>query len=609
MTQEDKSQQTQETPALDITKDGDLLDAVKKIVCEALASKLDLPEEIVSRVELTLSRDAAHGDVSTNAAMIASRPLKTAPRVLAEKIIEALKDHKAFTKIEVAGPGFINFTLEKNILRQVIPAILTQGWENWGRSTLGANKKVNVEYVSANPTGPLHVGHCRGAVVGDALAGVLERAGYDVCREYYINDAGNQVKALAWASYWRYLEAIGKPVPAEEFTKVAPGGLQYQGEYLKPVGQELKEKFGNKLAEDGLLSPSEETIALIRKKAVAMMMEDIKQDLEALGIRQEIFTSEAMIFDEGKVDKTIASLEGKNLVYEGTLPPPKGKLPDDWEERPQRLFRSTDFGDDVDRALKKSDGTNTYFANDLGYHADKAGRADIMINVWGADHGGYVSRLKSGVKAFSDDKIDFEILLCQIVRILKDGEPFKMSKRAGTFVTVRDLLDEVDKDAVRFTILTRKADAQMDFDLDLAVAQSRDNPVFYVQYAHARCCSVLRMAQEKFEDADITPLEQVDLSSLTAEEELGMLRRVAEFPKIVEAAAQHREPHRIATYSMQLAADFHALWNKGNDNLALRFIQEDKAATFARLALVKTVAETIKAALSVIGVEAREEMR
>ncbi|QCE35508.1 arginine--tRNA ligase [Acetobacteraceae bacterium] len=602
-------QEVKTTPALDITKNGDLLGAAKKVICDVLAEKLALPEEILSRVELTLSRDAAHGDLSTNAAMIAARPLKTAPKVLASKIVEALRDHKAFTKIEVAGPGFINFTLDPDILRQVIPAVLSLGSEQWGRSTLGAGKKVNIEYVSANPTGPLHVGHCRGSVVGDALAGVFERAGYDVTREYYINDAGNQVKALAWASYWRYLEAIGKAVPAEEFTQHAPGGLQYQGEYLKPVGEALKEEFGESLIKDGLLTPSKETIAMIRKKAVAMMMDDIKNDLEALGIHHEIFTSEAAIFEEGKVDKTIASLEAKGLVYEGTLPPPKGKLPDDWEERPQRLFRSTDFGDDVDRALKKSDGTNTYFANDLGYHADKASRADMMIDVWGADHGGYVSRLKSGVKAFTDKPVAFEVLLCQIVRILKDGEPFKMSKRAGTFVTVRDLLGEVDKDAVRFTILTRKADAQMDFDLDLAVAQSRDNPVFYVQYAHARCCSVLRMAQEKFKEAETVSLADVDLSSLTSQEELGIIRRVAEFPKVVEASAQHREPHRIATYCMQLASDFHALWNKGNDQLELRFIQEDKGATFARLALVKTIAETIKAALSVIGVDAREEMR
>ncbi|QDH16087.1 arginine--tRNA ligase [Oecophyllibacter saccharovorans] len=573
----------------------------------------DLPAETLARIEVTPTRDPAHGDMATNAALLAAKPLRRKPAEIAAALVGRLAELPQVEKAEVAGPGFVNLTLRPQVLQEVGRIVLQQGPQAFGRSGLGAGKRVNIEYVSANPTGPLHVGHCRGAVVGDALANLLEKAGYEVTREYYVNDAGNQVTALAWAAYWRYLQAIGRPVEAETFAQLAPSGLQYQGDYLIPVGQALAEKYGASLApESGSVAPVELWFDKVRALTLAHMMAAIREDLAALGITHEVFSSEAEVLASGDVDRAISALEGAGLLYEGVLEPPKGKLPDDWEARPQTLFRSTDFGDDTDRALRKSDGSNTYFANDVGYHARKARGADMLIDVLGADHGGYVSRMKAAVAALTQNHTEFDVLVCQIVRIMKNGQPVRMSKRAGTFVTLRDLLDEVGRDAVRFTMLTRKADAQMDFDLDAVVAQTRDNPVFYVNYAHARCRSVLRHGAEKYgaDQVSDSALAGADLSDLTAPEELAVLRRIAAFPRQVEAAAQAREPHRIATYCIDLAADFHALWNRGREEAALRFIQEDAPqASKARLALVAATAATLRAGLDILGVEPVEEMR
>nr|WP_240810620.1 arginine--tRNA ligase [Formicincola oecophyllae] len=583
-------------------------------VTEALRQVVPvLDDTVMERIEVTPTRDPSHGDMATNAALLSAKAARRKPRDIAEGLMAALAQDPWIERMEVAGPGFLNITLKPALWQGVAATVLRQGEGRFGRSAMGRGVRANVEYVSANPTGPMHVGHCRGAVVGDALAGLLEAAGYDVTREYYINDAGTQVRALTWAAYWRYLEAIGHPVEAEAFGALAPNGLQYQGDYLVPVGQALRERFGASLAgPDGAPAAPETWYDKVKPVVLDAMMAAIKRDLEDLGIKHDRFTSEAAMLEGGTVEEAIKRLEGKGLLYQGVLEPPKGKLPDDWEPRPQTLFRATDFGDDVDRALRKADGTNTYFANDVGYHADKASRSDLLIDVLGADHGGYVSRMRAAVKALSEGKTGFEVVLCQIVRVMKDGQPMRMSKRAGTFVTLRDLLEEVGRDAVRFTMLTRKADAQMDFDLDAVVAQSRDNPVFYVNYAHARCRSVMRTAAERLGAEAVTDqaLAEADLSLLKAPEELALLRRLAAWPRQVEAAATAREPHRLATYCVDLASDFHVLWNKGREDTALRFIQEDdQAATKAHLALVEATAVGLRAALGVLGVKPAEELR
>jgi arginyl-tRNA synthetase len=510
----------------------------------------------------------------------------------------------------VAGPGFVNLRLRPATLRAQVPVILTAG-ESYGDGTVGAGIATNVEYVSANPTGPMHVGHCRGAVVGDALANLLAKAGFSVTKEYLINDAGNQVVALAWAAYFRYLQALGSDVTEQAFAEHVPGGLQYRGEYLVPVGEALKARFGDSLAAPGAgIGPPELWLEPVRAFTVDAMMQGIRADLALLGVTHDVFSSERALAQTGATDAIIETLRAQGLIYEGTLEPPKGKLPDDWEAREQTLFRATKFGDDVDRPLRKSDGSNTYFANDISYHADKLRRgAGLMIDVWGADHGGYVSRLQSAVKALGGS---LEIVLCQIVHVLKDGEPVRMSKRAGTYITLRDLIDEVGRDAVRFTMLTRKSDAQMEFDIAAAVAQTRDNPVFYVQYAHARCRSVLRRAGELFDTQQLTEtaLAGAALDSLGTDAEMTLIRRLMSWPRVVEGAALAREPHRIAFFLYDVAADFSTLWNLGNDDAALRFIQPGRPGeTLARLALVAATAAVIRSGLAVMGVTPVEEMR
>ena len=594
----------------------DLYAPLRQTVLTALAQIIpDLPADIAARVEVTPTRDPAHGDMATNAAMVSAKAARQPPAKIAAALVQHLAAAPEIAAAETAGPGFVNLRLHPQTFRALLPIILANG-EAYGDATAGTGTgtKINLEYVSANPTGPMHIGHCRGAVVGDALANLLTKAGYTVTKEYYINDAGAQVVALAWAAYWRYLQAIGTPLTEEEFAAEVPGGLQYKGDYLIPVGEMLKATHGTALATEakGIAAP-ETWLDTVKDTTIAAMMTEVREDLRLLGVQQDIFTSERALVASGAADTVIAKLQADGLIYEGVLEPPKGKTPDDWEPRPQTLFRSTNFGDDVDRPLRKSDGSNTYFANDIAYHADKIGRGyNELIDVLGADHGGYVPRMKAAVKALSHDAVKFDAVLCQIVHILKGGVPLKMSKRAGSYVTLRDLLEEVGKDAVRFTMLTRKADAQMEFDLDQVLATTRENPVFYVQYAHARCRSVLRAAAEMFPGAALTDadLSTTNVDTLDGEPELTLIRRLALWPRTVESAASAREPHRIAFFLYDLAADFHMLWNRGKDDATLRFLQADQpAATRARLALVAATAVVIRSGLAVMGVTPVEEMR
>jgi arginyl-tRNA synthetase len=590
----------------------DIYAHMRETVLGALPRSIPLDKDIEARITVGPPRDAAHGDMTTNIAMVLTTSGRK-PRELALEIAETLRQHPGIAEVTVAGPGFINLRLDPVAFRALLPNILRTG-EAYGDSTVGNGTRINVEYVSANPTGPMHIGHCRGAVVGDALANLLIKAGYNVTKEYYINDAGAQVTALAWAAYWRYLQAIGTPLSEADFSEEVPGGLQYRGDYLLPIGERLAEQYGGSLAQpDGGIAAPEVWLDIVREFTITAMMQEIRDDLHLLGVEQEVFSSERALIDSGAVDASIEWLQTQQLIYEGVLDPPKGKTPDDWEPRPQTLFRATQFGDDVDRPLRKSDGSNTYFANDIAYHADKVRRGyDVLIDVLGADHGGYVKRMNAAVKALSQGNTAFAAILCQTVHVMRGGKPVPMSKRAGTFVTLRDLLDEVGKDAVRFTMLTRKADAQMEFDLDQAVAQTRDNPVFYVQYAHARCRSVLRAAAEMFGDDKVADpaLATVPLDSLTADPEMVLIRRLAQWPRTVEAAAQAREPHRIAFFLYDLAADFHMLWNRGKDDSTLRFLQADRPAdTLARLALVAAAAAVIRSGLAVMGVAPVEEMR
>ena len=560
-----------------------------------LAGGLDL-----ARVTVEPPRDASHGDVATNAAMVVAKPAGMKPRDVADMLAERLGEHPEVAAVTVAGPGFVNLRLVDEFWRSQLRDVLSAG-ADYGSSDLGAGAAVNVEYVSTNPTGPLHVGHARGTVVGDVLASLLEKAGYAVTREYYVNDAGVQVDLLARSTFVRYREALGEAVGEipEDY---------YPGDYLIAVGQALADRDGAQW----LTEPEEAWLPVIRAFAVGAMMDDIKADLAAFGVRHDVFTSERSLVDAGAVDTVVETLSAKGLIYTGTLDPPKGKVPEDWEPRPQTLFRATDFGDDVDRPLKKSDGSWTYFATDLAYHYDKVKRgAPTLIDVWGADHGGYVKRMQAGVTALVDGTADLDVKLCQLVRLLEGGAPAKMSKRAGTYVTLRDLLDRVGTDVVRFIMLTRKNGEPLDFDFAKVKEQSRDNPVFYVQYAHARCRSVLRLAAQTFPDADLgrAALAATDLAALTDSDTLGLIKLMAVWPRTVEGAAAAHEPHRLAFYLYDLAAGFHALWTKGKENTTLRFlVPEDRALTMARLALVQGTATVIATGLRLMGVEPLEEL-
>ena len=590
-------------------------DLRERVLVALRAAVPGLPDEVAARVEVSPTKDPAHGDMATNAALVAAKFAGRKPVEIAAALLEPLRAEPMLAAADSAGPGFVNLTLHPAALRAQLPVILRAGL-SYGDSDVGGGIATNVEYVSANPTGPMHVGHCRGAVVGDALANLLAKAGFAVTKEYLINDAGNQVVALAWAAYWRYLQALGTTLTEEQFAAEVPGGLQYRGDYLVPVGESLKAAYGESLAAPGLaIAAPDVWIETVRSFTVDSMMDGIREDLALLGVVQDVFSSERALAATGATDAIIETLRAQDLIYEGTLEPPKGKLPDDWEPREQTLFRATKFGDDVDRPLRKSDGSNTYFANDISYHADKLRRgAQLLIDVWGADHGGYVSRMQSATRALGGK---LEIVLCQIVHVLKDGEPVRMSKRAGTYITLRDLIEEVGRDAVRFTMLTRKSDAQMEFDIAAAVAQTRENPVFYVQYAHARCRSVLRAAAETYgadavADAALaeTAAAEGALDSLDNPAELALIRRLVAWPRTVESAALAREPHRIAFFLYDLAADFHMLWNRGRDDAALRFLQADRPAeTRARLALVAATASVIRSGLAVMGVAPVEEMR
>jgi arginyl-tRNA synthetase len=578
-------------------------------ILRQIAASGRLPEDLdLQRFAVEPPRDPAHGDLATNAAMVYAKEARAhfaGPRELAQEIAAALADDPAVASAQVAGPGFINIRLKPAAFARVLRSVLELGPE-YGRPAPGAaREKINVEYVSANPTGPMHVGHGRGAVFGDALASLLAFAGHEVTREYYINDAGAQVDVLARSAYLRYREALGEKIGE------IPEGL-YPGNYLKSTGQALAEKYGPQF----LGRPEAEWLGELRSAAIESMMAMIRSDLEALNITHEVFFSERSLTagSEGDlVAQAIAGLRRRGLVYEGRLPPPKGQPQEDWEDREQTLFRSTQFGDDVDRPLMKSDGSYTYFASDIAYHKIKIDRGyDILIDVWGADHGGYVKRMRAAVEALSDGRVNLDVKLCQLVQLMRQGEPVKMSKRAGEFVTLRDVVDEVGVDAVRFMMLFRKNDAPLEFDLSKVIEQSKDNPVFYVQYAHARARSVLRQACTVMAGVDISrpTLAAADLSLLQDEGEAALVKLVAQFPRTVEAAALSHEPHRIAFYLHDLASSFHAHWTRGKERPQLRFLNEERRdLTIARLALIAALAAVLSSGLAILGVSAPEEMR
>lgn len=563
---------------------------------EALVTADSLPTGL-NRGAVTCEppRDPSHGDLSTNAAMVLAKPAGTNPRALAALLVAELQNEPRVVSAEIAGPGFINLRLTDNAWRGEL-ALIASAAADYGRSTMGGGQVVNVEYVSANPTGPMHMGHCRGAVVGDALADLLAYSGHKVIKEYYVNDAGAQVDVLARSVHLRYLEALGQTIGA------IPEGL-YPGDYLVPVGQALAAEFGDRYAD----APEAEWLLIFRAKAVAAMMDMIRDDLATLGIRHDLFSSEAELQASGKVDAAEAFLRAHDLVYDGVLEAPKGKTIEDWEAVELPLFRSTKFGDDQDRPIKKSNGAWTYFGADLAYHFQKAQNADALVDIWGADHAGTVKRIKAAVAALTSAEggvaKPFEVKLVQMVQLLRDGEPVKMSKRSGNFVTLSDVVDEVGKDVVRFTMLTRKPDAQMDFDFAKVVEASKDNPVFYVQYAHARICrNIAKGAAEGFAPSS----ENLDL---LGEEELALIKLAAQFPRMVEAAAVAREPHRIAFYLNDLASGFHSYYNLGNDRPEKRFIvAHDSALTAARLFLAAQIGQVVKNGLAVLGVEAAQEL-
>ena len=570
------------------------LQVIREAVQAAAAEQGIVTPIDFTKVTAEPPRDPSHGDISTNAAMVLNKAFGRPPRVVAEAIAAQLQSHGDIRSVGIAGPGFINLRLSSAVWPRVLDAVLAQA-SAYGRSRLGGGRKANVEFVSANPTGPLHVGHVRGAVFGDALAQLLVESGYEVTREYYVNDAGAQVDVLSRSAYLRYREALG-----EVITEI-PAGL-YPGDYLKPVGEALAIEHGK-----ALIGKTEaEWLPMVRATAMAMMMDMIRDDLAALNIKQEVFFSEKSLHDSGEVAETIAELRAAGHVYQGSLPPPKGDVPEDWEDREQTLFRATDFGDDIDRPLLKSDGSFTYFASDVAYSRNKIRRGyKELIYVLGADHGGYVKRLEAVAAALAGKgAVDVIVRLCQLVKLYRAGEPVRMSKRAGEFVTLREVVEEVGPDVVRFMMLFRKNEAPLDFDFAKVTEQSKDNPVFYVQYAHARTCSVVRNAAEE----RITG-GKVDFNLLTDEAELGLIRRLAEYPRLLEAAAMAHEPHRIAFYLFDLAGDFHALWNKGKDSPQLRFIlKDDVNITTTRLAFLLAIRYVLANGLRILGVRPAEEM-
>ncbi|MGO6971585.1 arginine--tRNA ligase [Rhizobium leguminosarum] len=554
------------------------------------------------RITVEPPRDASHGDVATNAAMVLAKPLGTNPRALADVIIAKLKEDADVADVSVAGPGFINIRLAVGYWQRLLASMIGAGTA-YGRSTLGEGKKVNVEYVSANPTGPMHVGHCRGAVVGDALANLLAFAGYGVEKEYYINDAGSQIDVLARSVFLRYREALGEKIGE------IPSGL-YPGDYLVPVGQSLAADYGVRLHN----MPEDQWMPIVKDRTIDAMMVMIREDLAALNVHHDVFFSERTLHANGAaaIRTAINDLTFKGYVYKGTLPPPKGQLPEDWEDREQTLFRSTEVGDDIDRPLIKSDGSYTYFAADVAYFKNKFDRGfDEMIYVLGADHGGYVKRLEAVARGVSDGNAKLTVLLCQLVKLYRNGEPVKMSKRSGDFVTLRDVVEEVGRDSVRFMMLYRKNSEPLDFDFAKVTEQSKDNPVFYVQYAHARCMSVFRQAREAFPDLDVSPENLAKtVAGIGDPAELQLVAKLAEFPRIVEAAAQSQEPHRVAFYLYDVASSFHAHWNKGKDQPELRFVNDkNRESSIARLGLVYAVASVLKSGLAITGTAAPDEMR
>ncbi|MGO6785614.1 arginine--tRNA ligase [Rhizobium ruizarguesonis] len=554
------------------------------------------------RITVEPPRDASHGDVATNAAMVLAKPLGTNPRALADVIIAKLKEDSDVADVSVAGPGFINIRLAVGYWQRLLASMIGAGTD-YGRSTLGKGRKVNVEYVSANPTGPMHVGHCRGAVVGDALANLLAFAGYGVEKEYYINDAGSQIDVLARSVFLRYREALGEKIGE------IPSGL-YPGDYLVPVGQSLAADYGVRLHN----MPEDQWMPIVKDRTIDAMMVMIREDLAALNVHHDVFFSERTLHANGAaaIRTAINDLTFKGYVYKGTLPPPKGQLPEDWEDREQTLFRSTEVGDDIDRPLIKSDGSYTYFAADVAYFKNKFDRGfDEMIYVLGADHGGYVKRLEAVARGVSDGKAKLTVLLCQLVKLYRNGEPVKMSKRSGDFVTLRDVVEEVGRDSVRFMMLYRKNSEPLDFDFAKVTEQSKDNPVFYVQYAHARCMSVFRQAREAFPDLDVSPEKLAKtVAGIGDPAELQLVAKLAEFPRVVEAAAQSQEPHRIAFYLYDVASSFHVHWNKGKDQTELRFVNDkNRESSIARLGLVYAVASVLKSGLAITGTAAPDEMR
>ncbi len=565
---------------------------------EQMTQAGELPQGLdFANVAVEPPRDPAHGDMATNAAMVLAKPAGMKPREIADRLAARLTDPR-IAAAEVAGPGFLNLRLSPAVWQGVVATALREG-ADFGRSDIGAGQKVNVEFVSANPTGPMHVGHVRGAVFGDALANLLAFSGHDVTREYYINDGGAQVDVLARSAYERYREANGLEPEIRE-------GL-YPGDYLIPVGEALKQKYGASLLD----RPEADWLAEVRDFATLAMMAMIREDLAALGVRMDVYSSEKALYGTGKIEAAIERLRSLDLIYRGVLEPPKGKLPEDWEEREQLLFRSTAHGDDVDRPIQKSDGAWTYFAPDIAYHWDKIHRGfDQLIDVFGADHGGYVKRMNAAVKALSNGRVPLDIKLIQLVKLFKNGEPFKMSKRAGTFVTLRDVVEEAGADVTRFIMLTRKNDAALDFDFAKVLEQSKDNPVWYVQYASARVHSVLRRATESGIDVSDSVLASADLTRLSHPAELDLARKVAEWPRLVEHAARAHEPHRVAFFLYEIASDLHSLWNRGNDDLSLRFVQDgDPATSQAKIALVRAVGVVISSGLAILGVTPVKEMR